>query len=118
MKQYFEERIAYLKNIEREKMNDIDNVPLGPLRTTQWDLIKEIGARKNELQNALRFWENAQLQQPVVMQAEGSDGAKGAAVASSAVGSQTSARVEMCGSDCCPDDGQCENCQNPIRTGG
>ena len=39
-------------------------------------------------------------------------------VASSAVGSQTSARVEMCGSDCCPDDGQCENCQNPIRTGG
>ncbi len=58
------------------------------------------------------------LQQHVVMQAEGSDGAKGAAVASSAVGSQTSALVEMCGSDCCPDDGKCENCQNPIRTGG
>lgn len=39
-------------------------------------------------------------------------------VASSAVGSQTSAQGEMCGSDCCPDDGQCENCMNPIRTGG
>lgn len=31
----------------------------------------------------------------VVMQAEGSD--------------------EMCGSDCCPNDGACEHCQNPIR---
>ena len=49
---------------------------------------------------------------------KGSEGVSGAAVDSSAVGSQTSARVEMCGSDCCPDDGQCENCQNPIRTGG
>ncbi len=22
---------------------------------------------------------------------------------------------EMCGSDCCPDDGACEHCQNPIK---
>jgi hypothetical protein len=22
--------------------------------------------------------------------------------------------LEMCGSDCCPDDGRCEHCQNPI----
>ena len=22
--------------------------------------------------------------------------------------------VELCGSDCCPDDGRCEHCQNPI----
>jgi hypothetical protein len=37
---------------------------------------------------------NEQLDIPVVMQAEGS---------------------EMCGSDCCPNDGACEHCQNPIR---
>jgi hypothetical protein len=85
MKQYLEERIAYLKNIEREKLNEIDNVPLGSLRVTQWDLIKEIRARKNELQNAVRWLETEQLNKPVVMQAA-SDGAEEAAVGNSAAG--------------------------------
>lgn len=46
----------------------------------------------------LRFKElTEQSQLHAIMQAEGSD--------------------EMCGSDCCPNDGACEHCQNPIRKG-
>lgn len=37
-----------------------------------------------------------------------------AACASGAVDTVAARGVEMCGSDCCPDNGRCEHCQNPI----
>lgn len=65
---------------------------------------RNIPARPNEDYDLLvgelilRFKElTEQSQLHAIMQAEGSD--------------------EMCGSDCCPNDGACEHCQNPIRKG-
>src|ERR1043165_7885378 len=49
------ERIAYLMEAERDALNNIDTVPVGsPERRTSWDFIKELGYRKNELQDLKR----------------------------------------------------------------
>jgi len=49
------ERIAYLMEAEGDALNSIDAVPVGnPERRTHWEFIKELGHRKNELQDLKR----------------------------------------------------------------
>jgi len=63
------QRIAYLIEVERDSLNNIDAVPVGsPERRTSWDFIKELGYRKNELRDLKRHIEGADV--PAIQPAE------------------------------------------------
>lgn len=50
-----QERIAYLAQQEKQALVDIDTLPVGShVRTAHWSFIKELGYRKNELQDLLK----------------------------------------------------------------